>query len=231
MLRASGERLSRPPARGFSLLEVLVTGALFSVVMAGVYLLYITMQGTLTRGEMKSDLQQNARVGVDRMVQELRMAGYDPQNALGQVTDQRFNEIRAAGNGCLSFVTYWNDTDASPAVMRSVQVTYSLHDGTLRRRVDKWDSATFSGTSTQPLAESVNQLAFTYYDVFNRILKPSGAVTGGCPPGSTPSIPLLDSTQAAQVRRVGIILRTLETLPRMPSESYTLTSHVYLRNR
>jgi len=229
MWRAFGERGSPARARGFSLLEVLVASALLSVVMAGVYLLYTTMQGTLTRGEMKSDLHQNARVGLDRMVQELRMAGYDPEHALGQVTDQPFNEIRAAGGSCLSFVTYRKHG----ASEKSVRVTYSVNNTTLRRREDDWNPASkvFSGSATQPLANSVSQFTFTYYDAFNRILKPSGAVAGGCPPGNLPSIQLLDSTQAGQVRRVGITLRTLEARARIPPESYTLTSHVYLRNR
>ena len=232
MWRASGEGAPRPRVRGFTLLEVLVTSALFAVVMAGVYLLYTAMQGTLTRGEMKSDLQQNARVGLDRLVQELRMAGYDPENALGQVTNQPFNEIRAAGNDCLSFVTYRKPG----ATERSVRVTYNLSNTTLRRRADGWNPVikVFSvppHSDVDPIAEAVSQLSFTYYDAFNRLLKPSGAASGGCPSGSMPSIHLLDATQAAQVRRVGITLRTLETRPRMAAESYTLTSHVYLRNR
>jgi len=210
-------------------LEVLVATALFSAVMAGVYLLYVTMQGTLTRGEMKSDLHQNARVGMDRMVQELRMAGYDPENALQQVLNQPFNEIRAAGAACLSFVTY----RMHGASEKSVRVTYRVSDTVLQRREDDWDPGTkiFSASSTQPLAYNVSQLTFTYYDAFNRILKPPPAVPSGCPPGSSASFQLLDPTQAGQVRRVGISLRTLEPPPRVPPESYTLTSHVYLRNR
>jgi prepilin-type N-terminal cleavage/methylation domain-containing protein len=230
MWHASIERATRGPVRGFSLLEVLITGALFSVVMAGAYLLYATMQSTFTRGEMKSDLHQNARVGMDRLVQELRMAGYDPENALGQVTGQRFNEIRAAGSSCLSFVTYRKHDDGSE---RSVRLTYSLSGATLRRREDDWNPITkvFAASSTQPLASSVNQLTFTYYDAFNRILSPTGAVIAGCPAGSAPAIPLLDASQAEQVHRVGITLRTLDSRPRLHPESYTLTSHVYLRNR
>jgi prepilin-type N-terminal cleavage/methylation domain-containing protein len=231
MSRASVERrvVARGPL-GFSLLEVLIVGALFSIVIAGVYLLYVTMQGTLTRGEMKADLQQNARVGLDRIVQELRMAGFDPQNALGNVPVQRYNEIRAAGNNCVSFVTYRTHEDGTD---RSVRLTYSLDGTRLRRREDDWNpgSNVFGSVSTTPVAESVSQLGFTYYDAFNRILKPSGAVMGGCPPGSSPSMALLDATQAAQVRRVSISLRTLESRPNLPPESYTLTSHVYLRNR
>ena len=229
MSRAPAEPPSGRPAGGFSLLEVLVAGALFSVVMAGAYLLYITMLGTWTRGEMKSDLQQNARVGLDRLVQELRMAGYDPENALAQVTAQPFNAIRAAAAGCLSFVTYRTHS----GIEKSVRVTYRVAGTTLQRREDDWDPAgkIFSASTTQPLAEAVSQLAFTYYDGFNRILTPSGAAVGACPAGALPSIPLLDATQAGQIRRVGVILRTLESRARVAPESYTLTSHVYLRNR
>ncbi len=230
MSRASIERVSRQRPRGFSLLEVLVTTALFSVVLAGVYLLYTTMQDTFARGEMQSDLQQNARVGLDRMVQELRMAGYDRQRALEQVASQPFNAVRAAGASCLTFVTSRTHDDGSE---RSVQLTYRLSGTSLQRREDDWDpvSRVFAAPSTQPIAEAVRLLAFTYYDAFNALLTPSGAVTGGCPPGTAPSIPILDPVQARQVRRVGVTLRTLEARAHAASQSYTLTSHVYLRNR
>ena len=230
MSHALSERLSGPSSRGFSLLEVLVTTALFSVVLAGVYLLYTTMQETFARGEMQSDLQQNARVGLDRMAQELRMAGYDYQSALAQVASQPFNAIRAAGASCLAFVTTRIHDDGSE---RSVQVTYRLSGTSLERREDDWDPVgrVFAAPSTQPLAEAVIRLAFTYYDAFSALLQPSGAVTGGCPPGTAPSLSLLDSTQGRQVRRVGIVLQTQETRPRVAPQSYTLTSHVYLRNR
>jgi prepilin-type N-terminal cleavage/methylation domain-containing protein len=232
MWRASGDGGAQPAAKGVTLLEVLVASALFAMVLAGVYSLYTAMHGSLTRGETKSDLQQNARVGLDRVVQELRMAGYDPESALAQIAFQPFNELRAAGSHCLSFVT----SRTVGGSERTVRVTYHLSGTTLRRRVDSWNPASqaFSTpphSDIDPVAEAVHQLAFAYYDAFDRLLVPSGAALGGCPPGGTPSVPLLDAHQAAQVRRVGIVLRTLETRPRTAPESYTLTSHVHLRNR
>ncbi len=223
MSHAAVEPGPRKGAGGFSLLEVLITTALFSVVMAGVYVLYTTMQDTYTRGEMKSDLHQNARVGLDRLVQELRMAGYDPDNALRDVATQKYNEIRAAGDNCLSFVTYRKHSGTE----KTVRVTYSLSGTALRRQEDDWipASGAFGSSSPQPLANSVSQLTFTYYDAFNRILTPTGGVAGVCP------APVLDASQATQVRRVGITFRTLDSRPRILPESYTLTSHVYLRNR
>ena len=157
------------------------------------------------------------------------MASYDPENALQQVAIHPFNEIRAAAGACLSFVTYRKHG----VLEKSVRVTYRVSGTELQRREDDWDpgTKTFSASSTQPLANAVSQLTFTYYDAFNRILKPSGAVVGGCPFGSSPSVQLLDFAQAGQVRRVGVTLQTQESRARVAPESYTLTSHVYLRNR
>lgn len=229
MWHESNERRPRGHGRGFSLIEVLIAAALFTLVMAGVYLLYTTMQDTLARGEMKSDLQQNARVGLDRLVQELRMAGYDPENALATVSTNPYHDIRAAGDSCVSFVTYRSQTSAE----RTVQVTYWLSGGTLRRREDSWSAASRAfippaTTDAEPLAESVSVLNFTYYDASNRILRPS-AVGAACPPGTAAALTTLDDAQANQVRRVAVTLRTLQN--RTAPESYTLTSYVYLRNR
>ena len=233
MLSASTEPIPARRERGVSLLELLISAALFSLVIGGAYLLYTTMLGIMDRGEVSSDVQQNARVALGRMVQELRMAGYDPQSALGPVTGHRSSEIQAAGEACLSFVTYRRDTSTSPATERTVQVTYSLNGTTLRRRGDDWDSSAlvFSGGTAQPLANLVMLLAFTYYDGLNQVVTPSGSFMGNCPPGAGTPIKLLDASQVAQVRRIGITVRTRNAQPGIFSEAYTLTSHVSLRNR
>jgi prepilin-type N-terminal cleavage/methylation domain-containing protein len=233
MLCANTEPFPSRRHSGVTLLELLISAALFSLVMGGVYLLYTTMLGTLNRGEMSSDIQQNARVALGRMVQELRMAGYDPQNALGPVTGQRSAELRAAGDNCLSFVTYRIDTETSPATERTVQVTYSLDGTTLRRKGSDWDASAsaFSGGMTQPLANSVVLLAFTYYDALSQGVIPSGSTMGNCPPGTATLVKLLDVSQIAQIRRIGITVQTRDLQSGIFPESYRLTSHVSLRNR
>ncbi len=201
-------------------MEVLVTSTLFSCVMLGVYLVYTTMQETLSRGEVKADLQQNARIGLDRLAQELRMAGYNPSGSE--------DPLRAAGEGCLSFVTDGR------------QITYdTAEDATdpgvpprklLRRRE--------GGGGAQPQAETLALLAFAYYDVYNEPLVPG--TSGSCPPGSAVSSPLLTVDQRRQVTRVAILLRTSSPLRdarpgvgllAYTPESYTLKIHVRLRNR
>jgi prepilin-type N-terminal cleavage/methylation domain-containing protein len=232
MSRGTSEWAFRQRSGGFTLIETLISAALFSVVITGVYLLYTTMQSTLSRGELKSDLQQNARVGLDRMVQEIRMAGYDPSGAIPLVTLQPKAAIRAASSTCLSFVSY------RPSTVTSTQITYDISGTTLRRREDPWSGSPdyeFSGGSAQPQADSVNALTFTYYDANNAVLTPaSWTSTHRCPPtagATSQAIVQLDYSQMLQVRRVAITLRTRDSRPAISSEYFTLTSDVRLRNK
>lgn len=62
--------------RGFTLLELLISAAIFPIVLLAVSLMYETNQATYLKGESRGDLQQHARIGMDRMETEIRMAGY-----------------------------------------------------------------------------------------------------------------------------------------------------------
>lgn len=73
--RAVFQATERDPS-GFTLIEALVSTALFAIVAAAIGLMYQTSQTTMTRGNTRTDLQQNARVAMDEMVRQLRMAGY-----------------------------------------------------------------------------------------------------------------------------------------------------------
>lgn len=227
----SSKPLLQRRVRGFTLLETLITTALFSIVIVGVYLLYTTMQNTLARGELKTDLQQNARIVMDRMVQEIRMAGYDPSGAIPVVALPPRAAVRAASGGCLSFIA------SNPTPGASEQISYYLDGTTVRRREDSWDATAhaFSGGSGQPLAESVSLLIFTYYDAYNGIITPVPITsTQRCPPVAgalSQSIVQLDYVQMKQVRRVGITLQTRDSRPGVFPERFTLTSDVFLRNR
>ncbi len=61
--------------RGFTVLEILVSVAVSTIILLGLYALLETGQNTTSRGEQKLDLQQAARAGLDTMVRDLRMAG------------------------------------------------------------------------------------------------------------------------------------------------------------
>ncbi|HSC70175.1 MAG TPA: hypothetical protein VLH58_02410 [Candidatus Methylomirabilis sp.] len=222
-----------------TLVEVLISGALISVVMASVYVLYVAMQDTLYKGELKADLQQNARVGLAQMTQEIRMAGYDPpvgsppKPLSPQILLAPRSPLRAATPQCFSFIADVSGTGTAD------QITYDFDSPkkTLRRRVDNWSGSPkyeFAGGTFQPLAQSIESLTFTYFDVNNVQLKMTYfASTQRCPPTKGPpmeNIWQLTFEQLAQVRRVAITLKTQGSRPGVTSEAYILTSDVRLRN-
>src|SRR3989338_3115761 len=93
MLRGSTSMGSEPPGQetgrgraGFSLLEALVSLSLFAFVLVTILMVYDFTQQTYVRGEAKADLQQNVRVALDQIVRDVRLAGYDPSNAINAQT-------------------------------------------------------------------------------------------------------------------------------------------------
>jgi hypothetical protein len=210
-----------------TLVETLIGALIFAFVTAGVYMMYTTMQNTMSRGELMSDLQQNARIGLAQMTQEIRMAGYDPSGFIPLVALAPKAPIRAATPGCFSFIA-----DVSGA--GTAQVTYYLNGTSLYRKFDTWDGTSgFKDLNPQPLAESLAVLTFTYYDANNQVLQPGPpASTRQCPPASSAgaSVQQLTFDQMRLIRRVAITLKAQGSRPGVFSQFFTLTSDVRLRN-
>lgn len=66
--------------QGFSLVELVIGLTIFLVVLLAVYQLFDTGSATYRSGQRKVDVQQNARVALDEIVRQIRMAGYWPEN-------------------------------------------------------------------------------------------------------------------------------------------------------
>src|SRR5574341_814271 len=72
---------------GFTLLEILIGALIFFVVLAAVYVLQQDSMNTYAQAEDAAALQQAARLALDRMAQELRMAGYSSVNTATPLCD------------------------------------------------------------------------------------------------------------------------------------------------
>jgi len=212
-----------------TLVETLIGALIFAFVSGGMYMLYTTMQNTMSRGELMSDLQQNVRIGLAQMVQEIRMTGYDPSGVIPLVALAPKAPIRAATPGCFSFVADVFGTGTAR------QITYYLNGTTLYRKYDTWDGTNaFNNLSAQPVAGSLATLAFTYYDGSNQVLTPAAWTSSQrCPPdagaGAQPIVQLTFD-QMRLVRRVAITLKAQGSRPHVLPEFFTLTSDVRLRN-
>jgi len=228
--RSSGLRLG---TQGLTLIEILISTALLAVVATSVYLLYTAMLSTYTKGEVRAEIQQNARVVMAQIVQDLRAVGYDPSGALPLVGVPPNAALRAAQATCLSFVGVVAPGGAETSVQISYR--YDSSETTLHRRVDSWNPNAFTGGTFQPLSTSIQSMQFTYYDANGSALAlTTQAAPQFCPPaltGTTPTPPQLSYEDLRRVRRVGITLKAQASISRTADEVYVLTSDVDLRNR
>ena len=189
--------------RGFTLAEALIASALGSLVLIGLYLMYETNQVTFTKGERQTDIQQNARIGLDRIVRELRLAGSDPSSIIGGGTAILVAEA--------SRVQFYADVDSDiPLATDRVEYSYDAAAQLIRREF--W-SANGASAGAQQLAQAVTALTFAYYDGANNLL-PSPV-----PPGSLGSI-----------RRVSVTVTTADTVTGQLPQPFTVQADVRPRN-
>lgn len=164
--------------RGFSLTEMLVVCALLGVVMAGVLTLLMFGQQSATATSNKVDAQSNARIGIERMIEEIREAGYLPAgpSCPGAPTtpcppfNYSFPAITAQSATGLTIQNDWNATgtiqttsitDPVSGATRGEQVIYSFSSGQLLRQEMGVDG------SPVALASGITSLAFAYLDQNN----------------------------------------------------------------
>lgn len=206
---------------GFTLLEVLVTSAVFLIILAAVYLLYQTGEISYRTGDARADVQQIARIALEQVARDIRQAGYF--SAAPPSTEA----IRIATNDTLSLQ---GDVDGTG----NKYITYALRDsaGTLGTTLYR-QAATNLWSGGEPLAEDVSGLKFTYYTsesvtipnplaaTYN--LDSQGSVTGAVVPDNA------NRTQRDSIRRIKIEM----TLTRMAGgrlQTYTATTDLRLRN-
>jgi len=90
---------------GFTLVELMVAIAVFTVVALAAYAVWDAARWSFERGGQAADAQQRTRLGFDRMISDLRLAGYD-YNADGNQTpysDQADEQIEFIHQAAIVF--------------------------------------------------------------------------------------------------------------------------------
>ncbi|MEE9522845.1 MAG: prepilin-type N-terminal cleavage/methylation domain-containing protein [candidate division NC10 bacterium] len=220
-MRDHRDRTIRPRREGgFTLAEVLIASTVGAIVLIGLYLLYDVNQATLIRGEQQTDLQQNARIGMDRIVRELRLVGSDPSLTLstgplipGATTNCAGappvapQAIEIAEATC---VRVYADVD-SVAPLATERVEYSYNAATQRLRRQVWTAAGTAGA--QPLAERVTALTIAYYDAAGNLF-PTPVLAGSL----------------GSIRRISVIITTTDTVTGRVPQPFTLRAEIRPRN-
>jgi prepilin-type N-terminal cleavage/methylation domain-containing protein len=80
--------LRRGGQKGFTLVELMVAMVFAAIVVSGVFHLYVTFFRSTTQQDRVLQMQQNARVAVDDLERDLRLAGLDVTRDDGSVPDQ-----------------------------------------------------------------------------------------------------------------------------------------------
>ncbi len=90
----SSSTQDRSRQRGFSLVEVMTAMAVFIVIFVSALLLYDRANRVFTNSTQAATMQQTTRVGFDKLVQDIRLAGFDYKR--GGVPTSAFNTRRAS---------------------------------------------------------------------------------------------------------------------------------------
>jgi len=141
-------------AKGFSLLELLVSIAAASVIMAAISSFYHSQLKTHVTQEELVDMQQDARAAMYMMVREIRMAGFDPLNTGAS--------IRLADETQIAFDSD-SDGTADGSIVDAERIYYGLDNGNLVR--GGWDNpGSPSPKNMSPVALNIDALDFVYLD-------------------------------------------------------------------
>ena len=182
MRRTTTRRLSGQ--RGFTMVELLITTAIVGVVMAGLYVMLSSGQESYLIGTNQAETQQTLRLATDRMVQELRNAGYCPtcsnsctqpgnvgpfasitgQSATGFTIQYDWNAdyncVNGTGISTAAAVNYLGS-----GTNRGENIVYAVGGGNLTR----WEKGVDGAAVV--IASGIVAASFTYLDA-------NGAVTG-----------------------------------------------------
>lgn len=220
-------RQSAPPLRdaGYSLIEMLVSLGVLGLLLAGVYSVLFQSQATFEAQQDDVFIRQQARVGVDKMATELRLAGYD----MGNLDDP----IESGTTSSLTFVADIDDGDSAAPCGNAFEtatdggaerVAYEVTGGELLRTVDCWDGSSWSNEyADQVVVRNVQtpQPVFRYFDDEGNEITPGG---GG-----------LSASQREDVRVVQIDLDLLDTsqeqiVGESSNPEFRITKRIKLRN-
>ena len=206
------DRLHRNDNDGFTLVELLISVAIFSFIVGAIFSFSIAQRKYLSVEGQISEMTQNARAAMDMISGELTVAGYSPSKPVLNGTDPAFIAI-VLDNTQLQIQADLNENKRTINSAKSGEnpnelITYS-YDSTekvIRRKTN------LNGFP-QPLIENVQSFGFEYLDALGDA-----------------------ATTTANIRqiRLTITVRTSKPDPQYTANSgyrtFTLTSVVTPRN-
>jgi len=136
---------------GFSMIELLIVIGILAILFTFMYKGFERLNRYYTAENVKANTQQSARIGIEMMVQDIRLAGLNPLGTAGA-------GIVAASPTSFQFTADANfDGDLDDPFEN---ITYDLNGTDLRQR----NSNLLLSPNFEVLLSNVTTLAFTYLD-------------------------------------------------------------------
>ena len=201
---------------GFSFVEIMIAVLISTIVLFAIYLVYASNLTTAAWGNKKVELQQNARVALDMMEREIRMAGYDPQNT-GAAAIQS-TPLNA------SDLIFTADVDGDN-VTEKVQYTFNAASQTITRSLWRWNGTGWTSISTnEVVADGVSSLAPSHINCDGTINPTTTTAPFTYCDGNNKS-----TSTPASVRKITIAI-TASGMAGNKLQTFSFASDVRLRN-
>ena len=194
---------------GFTLVELMIALVVGALIIYAVTQFTVLQQQTYLNQEKIQNAQQGVRAAMLFMSNEIRMAGYDPEDDClpDTNTDAIPDGVSATSSTTLTINTC---TTTSPA-WTTVTYTRDATDNTITREATSCTVIPCDGSSggAQPVAEDITSLSFTYYNAAGTAFTPAD-----------------DQDERDTIRRINISM----TATTDNAKARILTSNVGLRN-
>jgi len=157
--------------RGFTLVELMIAMAVGLIVLGAMYSVFTLQNKQFGQQDMVTEMQQNARAGIEMMVREIRMAGYNPAkkttgwSASPTTSPGRTPGVVTANASDITFVADLDgNSDTTYTSNANENITYDLCPAATCASCS-WQclARTSNGTIT-PAAENIETLTFKYYN-------------------------------------------------------------------
>jgi prepilin-type N-terminal cleavage/methylation domain-containing protein len=143
---------------GFTLIEVLLCIAILSIIFGTVFRSFANVNRSYTNENVKAGVQQKARIGIDLMARDIRLAGLDPLASAGA-------GFISANTGASS-IRFTADLNYDGELDDPFEdMTYTINGSSLVQTCDLG-----TGPVTATLMDNVSDLTFSYLDQEDNLL-------------------------------------------------------------
>ncbi|MFQ5780145.1 MAG: PilW family protein, partial [Nitrospiria bacterium] len=163
--RCLGARFNRA---GFTMIEILVSLAVFGIVITGVYQVYLNFNSHATAQEEVAEMQQNVRVAINQITRELRSAGYRFGSPVDGIITSSPQSTLILDENTGNFLTIQGDFDNNNVIEK---VTYAIsctevpceHPWLMRT----YDDGSVLNPPSERFAANIEEVEFKLYDKNN----------------------------------------------------------------